>query len=139
MTTIKLPLTVQLSHRQIEQLKQIPGVSDVKLSADDHVIISLEEEKNESISQILNKISGFYPDLSITESDFPVEKLSCDGCASSAERLLSHQPGVVTASVKFPTRSAKIYYLQNKTTPLKLKVALEQLGYELVVENGKAD
>lgn len=137
MTTIKFPLTVQLSHGQIEQLKQIPGVTEVKLSADDQVIISLDEEKNESISQILNKISGFDPDLTITESDFPVEKLSCDGCASSAERLLSHQPGVVTASVKFPTRSAKIYYLQNKTTPLKLKVALEQLGYELVVDGGK--
>lgn len=134
MTTIKIPLMVTVSSGQIESLKQISGVESVNLSDENQLIIVQREEDSESITQILNQINDFNTGLSIVESDFFVEKLSCGGCASSAERLLNNQPGVVTASVKFPTKSAKIYYLQNKTTPLKLKVALEQLGYDLVVE-----
>lgn len=133
MTTIKIPSDTTITSEQLEQLTQIPGVTGVEQSDENNLIISLDEQYSESISQVLNKISEFKPNLSITASDFPVEKLSCDGCAASAERLLKNQPGVITASVKFPTKSAKIYYLQNKTTPLKLKVALEQLGYDLVV------
>lgn len=134
MTTIKVPLDIQISPEQIKQLKQITGVTDIDTTEENQLIIILNEEENNSISQILNKISEFDDGLTITESRFPIEKLSCDGCAASAEKLLSNQPGVVTASVEFATKSSKIYYLQNKTTPLKLKIALEQLGYDLVVE-----
>lgn len=134
MTTIKVPLNIEISSGQVEQLKQIPGVTDVKSTEDNHLLISLNEEENNSIPQILNKISGFDDNLLISESVFPVDKLSCDGCASSAERLLNNQPGVVTAKVEFATKSSKIYYLPNHTSPLKLKVALEQLGYDLVVQ-----
>lgn len=134
MTTIKIPVITPVSSDQLEQLKQISGVESVNLSDENQLVIILHEEESKSITQILNQISDFNTGLSIVESDFPVEKLSCGGCASSAERLLNNQPGVVTASVKFPTKSAKIYYLQNKTTPLKLKTALEQLGYDLVVD-----
>lgn len=134
MTTIKIPLDTEISSTQLAELNQLSGVETIQLSDENQLIITLNQDENVLITQILNKISGFNEGLSIVESDFPVEKLSCGGCASSAEKLLNNQPGVVTASVQFPTKSAKIYYLQNKTTPLKLKVALEQLGYDLVVE-----
>lgn len=133
MTTIRIPLTIEIAEQQIKQIQQIEGVAEVKTTDDNQLVVVVENDESSVISQILNKINGFDADLSVTESDFPVEKLTCGGCAASAERLLNNQPGVVTASVKFPTKSAKIYYLQNKTTPLKLKVALEQLGYELKI------
>jgi copper chaperone CopZ len=134
MATIKIPLTTQISSEQLERLKQISGVESVNISDETQLVILLHNEESNVISQILNKISDINSELTVEESNFPIEKLSCEGCATSAERLLNNQPGVVTASVKFPTKSAKIYYLQNQTTPLKLKIALEQLGYDLVVE-----
>lgn len=133
MTTIKIPLTIDITAEQLKQIRQIEGVTEVSVTGDGQLVVIAEKDENVVISQVLNQINGFDAKLSVTESDFPVEKLTCGGCAASAERLLNNQPGVVTASVKFPTKSAKIYYLQNKTTPLKLKVALEQLGYELKI------
>lgn len=133
MTTIRIPLTIEIAEQQIKQIQQIEGVAEVKTTDDNQLLVVTENDESGVLSQILNKINDFDTDLSVTECDFPVEKLTCGGCAASAERLLNNQPGVVTASVKFPTKSAKIYYLQNKTTPLKLKIALEQLGYELKI------
>ncbi len=133
MTTIKIPTTTPFSLGQLDELKQTFGILDIQVVDDHQLLISLENDDAAAIAQILNKINDLDKDLTLTLGSFPIEKLSCDGCASSAERLLNNQPGVVTASVKFQTKSAKIYYLQNKTTPLKLKIALEQLGYELAV------
>lgn len=133
MTTIKIPLTIDIVAEQLKQIQQIEGVTEVRVTDDNQLIVVAENDESDVISQVLDKINDFDAGLSVTASDFPVEKLTCGGCAASAERLLNNQPGVVTASVKFPTKSAKIYYLQNKTTPLKLKVALEQLGYDLKI------
>lgn len=132
MTTIKVPLSVSFSQTHINELKQNNAVTDIQL-ADNQLHVTISSDDTAVISQVLSKINEFDQELVFSLGDFPVEKLSCDGCASGAERLLNHQPGVVTASVKFQTKSAKIYYLQNKTTPLKLKVALEQLGYNMAL------
>ena len=130
MTTIKLPLSSSFSQEQLNELKQTLGVLELQLS-DNQLHVSIDSDDPIAIAKIVETINKLDNSLSLTLGDFSVENLSCNGCASSAEKLLNNQPGVVTASVQFQNKSAKIYYLQNKTTPLKLKVALQQLGYEM--------
>lgn len=133
MTTIKIPIGVQFTSEQLQRLRQTSGLIDIK-TTDHQLIITLSEDKPESISQILTEISDMGNNLEISKSVFPVEKMSCSGCASSAERLLSNQPGVVSATVEFSTKSANIYYTSNETSPEKLKESLQALGYELVID-----
>lgn len=133
MNTFKLPIDFELTQNLFNSFSKIDGVQNVEKESEHLLVFTLENNENTSISHILNKISEIKSDISIIEESYLVEKLSCGGCATSAEKLLRNQPGVIVAKVEYPTKSAEIIYLKNKTTPLKLKIALEQLGYELVV------
>jgi Cu2+-exporting ATPase len=46
---------------------------------------------------------------------FPVLGMTCASCASSAESITRHEPGVVTASVNFATGNLSVEYLPNMT------------------------
>jgi copper chaperone CopZ len=129
MKTLKLA-PKQLSDGQLKDIKAISGVTNVQYADN---LLTVELEDSGDISQILNQLSDIEASLSYVESDYPVENMSCGGCAASATRLLSNQAGVVNAIVEYSTQSAKIYYDAAKTNPEKLKAALSQLGYTMVL------
>lgn len=134
MTTLKIPFEGQIADELIAKIKSHNGVSDVTLDENNRMIVSIDNDNNDLFSQVLNEISENNHNLSFTATEYPVEKMTCGGCASSAERLLNNQVGVVNAKVEFPTQSAKIIYIENKTSPDKLKSALDMLGYDLIIK-----
>nr|WP_221409209.1 heavy metal translocating P-type ATPase [Dysgonomonas alginatilytica] len=68
----------------------------------------------------------------------PVLKMSCGACATSAQKILSRQEGVTSASVNFATETAQIEFDPKKTDTSKLKAALQGAGYDLEIEEGEA-
>lgn len=61
-----------------------------------------------------------------------VTNMSCAACATSVERYLKHQDGVVDASVNFANEKAQIEFTE-VTSIDTLKSAVQAIGYDLIV------
>lgn len=68
------------------------------------------------------------------KTDFPVNGMSCASCVAHVQTALSKEPGVTNSSVNLATATAHVEYLPSATTPEKLKKAVEEAGYELIIE-----
>jgi len=65
----------------------------------------------------------------------PVLNMSCAACASSSQNVLLHQEGVTSVSVNYASGMATIEYNPNKTNLDKLKAALQEVGYDLMLDS----
>ena len=61
--------------------------------------------------------------------------MTCASCASSAESITSHEPGVVSASVNFATGNLSVEYLPSLTGIEQLQKAMQSAGYDLLIED----
>lgn len=68
------------------------------------------------------------------KESFPVTGLSCASCAISAETILQSQEGVVNAAVNFANNTASVEYRPSVVKPEDLKVAVQSIGYDLIIE-----
>jgi Cu2+-exporting ATPase len=76
-------------------------------------------------------------DNSIKKS-FPVLNMTCASCASSAQSILAHQPGVVAVAVNFANATASIEFDPAATNAGQLKAALQSIGYDLMIDETEA-
>lgn len=60
--------------------------------------------------------------------------MMCAGCAGNVERKLRSLDGVVVANVNLPARTVFVEYESTIVTPLLMKKALADIGYDMVVE-----
>ena len=60
--------------------------------------------------------------------------MSCASCASSSESMLKAQDGVILATVNYANAMANIEFDATITNPNKLKVALQSVGYDLMID-----
>lgn len=74
---------------------------------------------------------------SVITKTFPVTNLSCASCAGNTEAVLKQQEGVVKAAVNYANNSAKIEFLSSVTSPEKLKKAVQNAGYDLIIEESE--
>jgi Cu2+-exporting ATPase len=70
----------------------------------------------------------------MTKKQFSVVGMSCASCASSVETILSSREGVGKAEVSFPQHSVQVEYSPDKITPRQMKAALQDIGYDLLVD-----
>jgi P-type Cu2+ transporter len=68
---------------------------------------------------------------------FPVLQMSCASCAASIERILKAQEGVVDAAINFAAATVSVEYLPTLVQPAGLKKAVQDGGYDLVIESEK--
>ncbi len=68
------------------------------------------------------------------EVEFPVSGMSCAVCASTVESTLKSVNGVKSASVNFATKTVQINYNSNVVSPINLKKAVIEFGYNLIIE-----
>lgn len=66
---------------------------------------------------------------------FPVLGMTCASCASSAESIVTHQEGVVSASVNYATGNLIVEFLSNVTNAENLRKAVQGVGYDLLIED----
>ena len=70
----------------------------------------------------------------IKKDTFPVLGMSCASCAARVDKTLNGQPGVQEASVNYAAATAQVVYDADECSPLVLKAAVQQAGYDLLVE-----
>ncbi|MFV0339285.1 MAG: cation transporter, partial [Parachlamydiaceae bacterium] len=76
----------------------------------------------------------FFTENQAVKTDFPVNGMTCASCVAHVQAALSKQPGVTNSSVNLATATAHVEYLPSVITPEKLKKAVDEAGYELVIE-----
>lgn len=77
--------------------------------------------------------------MATIKKDYNVLGMSCASCAAHVQSTLSKQKGVAEARVNLATQTAHIEYEEGKTTPQKLKGAVDGIGYELIIEGKTRD
>ena len=75
--------------------------------------------------------------VATVKNTFPVLHMSCASCASSSERVLKNQPGVIAAAVNYANATAIVEYITSITNAEKLKEAVQAAGYDLVIDTAE--
>ncbi|TPN83462.1 heavy metal translocating P-type ATPase [Aquimarina algicola] len=70
---------------------------------------------------------------SLITKTFPVTGMSCAGCASSVESILSQTDGVHSAAVNFASSTVLVDF-ETSTTEEKLQHALQQVGFDIIID-----
>lgn len=68
---------------------------------------------------------------------FPVLDMSCAACATRVDKTLNLQEGVSRASVNYASAMATVEYDPLICSPESLKAAIQEAGYDLVIEKGE--
>ena len=68
---------------------------------------------------------------------FPVLDMSCAACATRVDKTLNQQEGVSRASVNYASAMATVEYDPSICSPESLKAAIQEAGYDLVIEKGE--
>lgn len=61
--------------------------------------------------------------------EMKIDGMHCDGCASTIQALLSHEPGVKSASVSFGRGMASVFYDPDETDPDRVAAAIGKAGF----------
>ena len=68
------------------------------------------------------------------QKTYPVLNMTCASCASSSQANLQRQIGVVNAEVNYGNGMGKIEFIPNLITPEKLKNTLNNVGFDLMID-----
>lgn len=137
--TIELPLAgVDSEHcaRIVDNgLSKVPGITAHRVELNNHRAV-LSGDKD-VIPEAVKTIRSLGYDVETVKQNFPVTGMSCAACAVSTESVIKAQPGVVNASVNFASSSVNVEYIPTLITPAQLKLGVQSIGYDLVIENTK--
>lgn len=68
-------------------------------------------------------------DQEVTTSELEITGMHCNACATRIERVLSNNPGVLSASVNLATNRAFVAYDSSEVEPSGLCTAVDSIGY----------
>lgn len=87
-----------------------------------------------AIAATVQKIRALGYKVPTVKKTFPLLNMTCASCASSAQTILAHQPGVVNVAVNYANATAQIEYVSSLIQTNELKEALQSIGYDLMIE-----
>ena len=68
----------------------------------------------------------------------PVVGMACAACSAHVERKLNSLPGIQSASVSLPGRSALVEYDEKEISLEQMKREINAIGYDLVIESNRS-
>lgn len=68
----------------------------------------------------------------------PVVGMACSACSAHVERKLNSLPGIQSASVSLPGRSALVEYDEKEISLEQMKREINAIGYDLVIESDRS-
>lgn len=68
----------------------------------------------------------------------PVVGMACAACSAHVERKLNSLPGIQSASVSLPGRSALVEYDEKEISLEQMKREINAIGYDLVIESDRS-
>ena len=138
--------TLQLTHKVTlpEGLTvQIKGVASLLSDSNgERVTVTIEDKQRDDAAEILQEVVAAIRqaggEVKTEKTTQPVLNMTCAACASSTQNILSFVPGVLNASVNYGNGKGNIEYLPEIITPAEMKTALQEMGYDLLIEEEEA-
>ena len=115
-------------------LDKISGISSHKVEFNNQRIIVDVNAGIEILPKIITSVRGLGYDIETIVKEFPVLHMSCASCATGSQDTLKHLPGIVSVAVNYANGNARIEYIPSMTDPQKFKIALQEIGYDLMIE-----
>lgn len=138
--TIFLPLEeVNSEHCALlvdKELEKVEGILSHKVELNNKRA-AITVRNNETVQQAIQAVKNIGYNVSTVKNTFPVLEMSCASCAGSAESVVKSEKGVIMASVNYGTGNLMVEYLPNMTNPNALKVAVQNAGYDLLIEEAE--
>lgn len=138
--TIFLPLEeVNSEHCALlvdKELEKVEGILSHKVELNNKRAV-ITVRNNETVQQAIQAVKDIGYNVSTVKNTFPVLEMSCASCAGSAESVVKSEKGVIMASVNYGTGNLMVEYLPNMTNPNTLKVAVQNAGYDLLIEEAE--
>jgi len=135
---IYLPLeNVESEHCALiveKRLAQVEGIEEQHVEINNRRA-AIKVSSSSVVPEAIKAIQDIGYGVTTAKGVFPVLEMTCASCAGSAESIIKSSPGVVNAAVNFATGNLTVEYLPNITNPLKLKKAVQSVGYDLLIEN----
>lgn len=92
-----------------------------------------------SVSSIVKTIRDLGYNVASKKEMFSITGMSCASCANSSETILASQTGVISAAVNYANGVATVEYFPEIISAQDMKVALQSIGYDMLIEKGKLD
>lgn len=117
-------------------LSKVPGISSHKVELNNRRAI-ISSDDPEIVVKSVSTIRELGYDVDTVKKSFPVLNMSCASCASSSQSMLEHTPGVIAVSVNYANAMAQVEYVPTITDPAKMKLALQGIGYDLMIDESE--
>ncbi|HZH72141.1 MAG TPA: heavy metal translocating P-type ATPase [Mariniphaga sp.] len=122
------------AHVLEEKLKKIKGVASQRVEINNHRAVITPANGHSIFPEAVEIIRKMGYEVPSVKDTFPVLHLNCASCAASAQSMTISQNGVINASVNFATATLAVEYLPGVITPEEMKEAVQEVGYDLVIE-----
>ncbi|MGV3502569.1 MAG: heavy metal translocating P-type ATPase [Adhaeribacter sp.] len=136
--TLLLPLAgVESEHCALivdKGLSHVAGIASHKVELNNNRAVITAEDALQVVPRAVKAIRDLGYEVDTVKKSFPVLNLSCASCASSSQSILQATPGVVDVSVNYANATAQVEYVPTITNPSQLKAALQNVGYDLMVD-----
>lgn len=119
-------------------LSKVPGITHHKVEVNNQRVV-IETDSNEAVQQAISAINDLGYGVTSQHKNLPVLEMTCVGCATSVEKIVRNQPGVIQSSVNFASESLSVEYLPNMVTAADLQAAVQSMGYDLIIEEATAE
>ena len=118
-------------------LGRVPGIKSHKIELNNKRAVVQMEDPVEVLPLAVKTIRDLGYEVNTIKETYPVLNMSCASCAISAETILKSEPGVVNATVNYANTSAQVEYIPTVTGPQKLRLALQGIGYDLMIDDSE--
>lgn len=112
-------------------------LTEVKVVALEGIIL-FDYKNGEALRSAIEILRQNKIDVETRKEVFPITGMSCASCAASAETMLSAADGVLSAAVNIANESGLVEYAPSLTSPAELRQVLQQVGFDLIIEDDKA-
>ncbi len=113
--------------RSLEALPEV-AAADVSYTSELAWVELVDESKG--LPKVIEQIRGMGYDVVSEKVLLAIEGMHCAACTGAVERGLMKVPGVLSAQVSLPAKSAQVTVLQGVVTLKQLIAAVEKAGYE---------
>ncbi|WP_142847724.1 heavy metal translocating P-type ATPase [Telmatospirillum sp. J64-1] len=112
-------------------LRKVPGVAEVAVNlASEKALVTFEPGRADpaAVSEAVRR-AGFDP---VEENvDLGIDGMTCASCVSRIEKLLTRQPGILSASVNLATEKASLRFLPSMISLGEIKAVIRRAGYDV--------
>jgi Cu2+-exporting ATPase len=115
-------------------LDNVEGIAIHKVEVNNNRALISGNDIAAIIPKAVKQIRSLGYNVPTIKKAYPTLNMSCASCANSTQEILKMQVGVISASVNYASTMANIEYIPTITNPSKLKVALQAVGYDLMID-----